>query len=416
MRNYRKDGTLFWNQVELNPVREPLTGEVTHFIALQTDVSLKHQAEEANALRAIELERLFRASPQGMVTLDAEGHVRLLTPAFLRMMALKPQELIGLDATGLREVLGQALGQSPEALAWPAPQARVRWTIGSGEARREIEVSCFPIGQISPEQVLYFRDISAEMGEVETRAQFLATAAHELRTPMGSICGFAELLLLREYSREQSKPLLETILRQSMRLSALINDLLDLSQMDVMGREAFPVTSVDLAEAMQRAMQVAVVPGAPRAISLQLPPAGTRVMAHPTKLEQVLINLLSNALKYSPGGGEGHLAALPVEGRNPMAPGWTIEVRDQGLGLSEEHQRRLFTRFFRADPTGPIPGTGLGLVIVKELVQRMGGDISVRSQLGVGTTFAVRLNAMPAASLSDHSNSKTPEGARSLTS
>ena len=171
----------------------------------------------------------------------------------------------------------------------------------------------------------------------------------------------------------------------AVRLPALLNDLLDLSQMDTVGAHAFPLGPVDLGEVMQRAVQVVLVPGGGREIRVTAPPAATWVRGHGAKLEQVLINLLSNALKYSPDGGPVTLAAAST------AQGIAVAVTDQGLGLTEDQQAKLFTRFFRADPSGPIPGTGLGLVIVKELVERMGGRVEVRSRPGEGSTFTVHL-------------------------
>ena len=390
VRNFRKDGTPFWNQVELSPVQEPLTGLVTHFIGLQTDVTLKRQAEDANVLRALELERVFRGSPFGMVTFDATGRVRLLSPAFLKLLALPGTRLMGATQAELVAALSQALGVADTPLAWPEADAHVRWEL-PGEPVRILDVSLFHLGKVTGEQIAFFRDVTAEQTESATKSQFLAMAAHELRTPMGSICGFTELLLMRNYSREEARPMLETVLRQAMRLSTLLNDLLDLSQMDAMGAHAFPVGPVGLEGVMQRAVQVAVMPGSGRSIEVQLPPGSPRVQGNATKLEQVLINLLSNAIKYSPGGGVVRLRAEA----DAASGACRIAVSDTGLGLSEAHRARLFTRFFRADPSGPIPGTGLGLVIVKELVERMGGHIDVESELGVGTTFILTLRLSP---------------------
>jgi len=142
---------------------------------------------------------------------------------------------------------------------------------------------------------------------------------------------------------------------------------------------------------MHKALQVVHSPTSDRSFDVQWPPAGTLVWGHAQKLEQVLINLLSNAVKYSPGGGAVHVRARP----DALPGSWRIEVEDHGIGLSPEHLDKLFTRFFRANPSGPIPGTGLGLVIVKELVERMGGQITVRSALGQGTTFSVHLSPQP---------------------
>lgn len=387
IKNFRKDGTPFWNQVELSPVRDQATGRITHFFALQTDVTLKRESERTNVLRAIEIERLFRGGPLGMVMLDEEGRVSLVTPALWRLLEMEPVPVQGLSLEALSERLAPVLGQSADTLTWPQGTLHQRWDLTLRGQLRSLDLSSFELGSLTRERILLVRDVTQEEADQTTRSQFLATAAHELRTPMGSICGFTELLLMRDYPPAQARPMLETILRQALRLSALLNDLLDLSQVDAMGAQAFRSGAVDLIEVMRAAVQIARPPGEGREITLSLPQAGVRVEGHPRKLEQVLINLLSNAIKYSPDGGDIGLQAEIDE-----AGGWAhVSVSDQGLGLSPEHQARLFTRFFRADPNGPIPGTGLGLVIVKELVERMGGRLSVRSRLGVGSTFTVSL-------------------------
>jgi signal transduction histidine kinase len=283
--------------------------------------------------------------------------------------------------------VARAQGMAEVPLPWPQGLQSVRWEVMRAGRSRALDVSSFELGSLTRERVIVVRDVTQEEVEQAARSQFLATAAHELRTPMGSICGFTELLLMRNYSPEQARPLLETILRQSMRLSAMLNDLLDLSQMDVMGGHAFSVSPVRLNDAVHKAVGVAVPPGSGRSIEVVSGTDEAAVMAHPQKLEQVLINLISNAVKYSPQGGNVTISTC-VHGAPARAH---IAVSDQGIGLSPEHQARLFTRFFRADPSGPIPGTGLGLVIVKELIERMGGTIAVQSTLGHGSTFTVSL-------------------------
>lgn len=394
IKNYRKDGAPFWNQVELSPVRDDHTGEVTHFFALQTDVTLKRQAERANVLRALELERMFRGGPLGMIMLSDDGCVSLVTPATWRLLGVQALPIQGLAVAQLLERLASALGRPGDALPWPQGHQHVRWDVQRGGAQEAVDLSIFELGSLTRERIVVLRDVTQEEADQTTRSQFLATAAHELRTPMGSICGFAELLLMRAYPPEQARPLVETILRNAMRLSALINDLLDLSQMDALGGQAFANDAVDLAEVMQKSVQIAQPGSGERSIVVTPPPHGVRVLGQAQKLEQVFINLLSNAIKYSPEGGDVQFRAEIDTAAQEMH----VHVSDQGIGLSPEHQARLFTRFFRAHPTGPIPGTGLGLTIVKELVQRMGGRIAVSSRLGHGSTFTISLQLSGASS------------------
>ncbi len=394
LRNFRKDGTPFWNQVEMHPVRDEATGLVTHFFALQTDVTLRKQAEEAALMRHIELERVFAGSPMALLTLDAQQCVQMVSPAFERLFDTRLDDLKGCARDELPRRLPLLAAQS--SWAWPEAGHSVCWHVGEAQHSRALEVSVHPMGGPSPEQLYLFRDVTQAEEQQQAHSEFLAKAAHELRTPLGSICGFTELLLSRAYTREQQRPLLETVLSQAMRLTSLINDLLDLSRMDHLGEQAFALRAVDLRGVMQKALQVVQTPVGGRSFDVQWPPTGPLVWGHAQKLEQVLINLLSNAVKYSPDGGAVHVRALP-----DATPGsWRVEVEDHGIGLAPEHLDKLFTRFFRANPSGPIPGTGLGLVIVKELVERMGGQVTVSSTLGQGTTFAVHLSPLPDPALS----------------
>jgi signal transduction histidine kinase len=174
-----------------------------------------------------------------------------------------------------------------------------------------------------------------------------------------------------------------------MRLSAMLNDLLDLSRVDALGAQAFTVKPMAMMPAIQRAVQLVSTPGSRRTIRLHAPSSVPRVHGNAGKLEQVVINLLSNAIKYSPIDSPVSLTvAADADGKR-----WHIHVADGGIGLSDADQAKLFTRFFRANPNGPVQGTGLGLVIAKELIERMGGEITVRSAPGNGSTFTVTLLA-----------------------
>ncbi len=386
VRNYRRDGSHFWNRVELSPVRDTATGAVTHFFALQTDVTLEREAEEAAQVRAVGLERAIGSHPLGLVALDEQGSVQLFSPACTGLLGLAPDEAMGLSTPALTERIARRGDTHADRLHWPTPHQATLWELQAPQ-HRVIEVSASPMGALTGQRLVLLRDVTQQRVQQATRDHFLATAAHELRTPLGSIRGFTELLLMRRYSAEESRPLLETVLKQSLRLSSMLDDLLDLAQMDERGGEAFALTAVNLLPVVRQAAEVIELPGQKHRLELELPAEPVHVRGHGARLEQVLINLLSNAVKYSPDGGTITCRLLP-----PDADGvCCLSVSDQGLGLSEPDQARLFTRFFRANPGGPIPGTGLGLAIVKEMVDRMGGRIAVASRLGEGTTFTLFL-------------------------
>jgi len=387
VRNYRRDGRPFWNRVELSPVRDEASGRLTHFFALQTDVTLEREAEESAQLRAVAMERAISAHPLGLLSLDNEDHVALFSPACAALLGVTADAVLQRPASELIERIALQAGVPTDTLAWPAPPAPTLWELQQPH-HRVLEVSASPMGTLTGQRLVLLRDVTQQRVQQTTRDHFLSTAAHELRTPLGSIRGFTELMLMRPYSAEQARPLLETVLRQALRLGSMLDDLLDLAHLDERGREAFSLTPVDLVPVVRRAADVIELPGQRHRLVLALPPGPCQVLGHAARLEQVLINLLSNAVKYSPEGGDVSCRLAP----EPDG-GWCLSVSDQGLGMTEQDLGRLFTRFFRANPEGPIPGTGLGLAIVKEMVERMGGRITVRSRPGEGSTFSVHLRA-----------------------
>lgn len=389
VRNYRRDGTPFWNRVEMSPVRDESTGHITHFFAVQTDVTLEREKEEATLVRSLELERTLFSHPLGLITVDREARVQLLSPACVDLLGLNEQEVKGLSLQAFIQLLASRSGVMPTSLAWPAPQSSVMWTLEK-PIPRQLEVSVSPSGGLTGEQLAIVRDVTSQQ-QPSSRDQFLSMAAHELRTPLGSIRGYAELVLMRGYGAEQARPLLETVVKQAVRLGELLDDLLDLAQLDERGQEAFELQPVDLAATLASAREVIDLPDSRHTLTLDLPAQTIRVMGHAGRLEQVFINLLSNAVKYSPEGGQiSCRVTLQAE------PGLcSVSVSDQGIGMSAQALSKLFTRFFRADPGGSIPGTGLGLAIVKESVERMGGRIEVASEPGQGSTFTVHLRLAP---------------------
>ncbi|NDY90502.1 ATP-binding protein [Ideonella livida] len=391
MANYRKDGSRFWNQVELSPICDPVSGLVTHFFGLQTDVSEQVQSQEAAARRVAELEGLFRHSPLGIVAADGAGRLLLQTPAVARLTGLDGEALAGQSLAQFEQALRERVGPG-QAVSWPEPGQCQVWPLGGGPGRgsaRMVQLAAADRPDDEGLRLIFLSDVTAETDLRRMKTQFLATAAHELRAPMGSIRGFTELLLMRQHGPEDTREMLETVRRQALRLNALLTDLLDLSKLEAQGPTAFELGPVALHEVVRRALRVVVLPTEPRPVDWQLGEAPVMVCGHAAKLEQVLINLLSNACKYSPARAplQLRLKRCQRQGRD----WWALSVTDQGVGLSSEHLGQLFTRFFRAQPDGPVPGTGLGLVIVKELVERMGGQVEVQSALGQGSTFTLLL-------------------------
>ncbi|HIP87230.1 MAG TPA: GAF domain-containing protein [Anaerolineales bacterium] len=218
------------------------------------------------------------------------------------------------------------------------------------------------------------------------KSEFVSLVAHELRTPMTSIRGYADMLLKEMVGplNDQQKQFLQTIRSNVERMRILVSDLQDISRIET-GRLRLEIQPTSLADALREALRTVQgqIEAKGQHLSIQVPGDLPTVQADPSRLAQVMTNLLSNAHKYTPEGGQIEVRAW-TDGRFVRCA-----VSDTGIGISPEDQERLFTKFFRAD--NPIvrdqPGTGLGLCIVKNLVELQGGEIEVESAVGEGTTF-----------------------------
>jgi CheY-like chemotaxis protein/two-component sensor histidine kinase len=208
--------------------------------------------------------------------------------------------------------------------------------------------------------------------------------SHELRTPLNAVLGFTQLLLLDD-SPDQRHPRLNHIQAAGRHLLSLIDDVLDLASLDT-GEMRIDLESVDLAALLQETLPLVESLSTGRGITVSAAMGGLRARADRVRLRQVLLNLLSNACKYNREGGK-----VLVSARGDGAE-VVIAVQDTGRGMSELQLRQLYEPFNRLGiQREGIEGTGIGLAIVKALVERMGGSIAVRSEPAVGTLFEVRL-------------------------
>src|SRR6185503_5315181 len=221
----------------------------------------------------------------------------------------------------------------------------------------------------------------------QAKSEFLSRMSHELRTPLNGILGFAQLLEL-EGGPPTQQDSVEHILRAGRHLLSLIDEVLDISRIEA-GRLRLSVEPVVLAETVLGAVELVRPLGDARRIAVRLEPvpASWHVQADRQRLHQVLLNLLSNGVKYTGAGGAVTVSCVAVAGDRVE-----IRVGDTGAGIPAEKLSRLFTPFDRlgAEATG-IPGTGLGLTLSRHLVEVMGGALRVESAVGVGSTFTVTL-------------------------
>ncbi len=228
----------------------------------------------------------------------------------------------------------------------------------------------------------------------QIRRDFVANVSHELRTPVAAMQGAAETLGARTLAPAEQREFLAVIERHAHRLTHLVAELLSLAELEARRPGATPAEPVALAELCAEVARTVEPRAASRGSQVRIEiAAGTQVLAHPAGLEQVLENLLDNALKYGRAGG-----TVTVSARAEASAGRVVlTVADDGPGIAAEHLPRLFERFYRVDPgrSRELGGTGLGLAIVKHLCEAMGATVSVDSTVGQGTRFSVSLPAAP---------------------
>jgi signal transduction histidine kinase len=211
---------------------------------------------------------------------------------------------------------------------------------------------------------------------------FVATVSHELRTPLSSLRGFIELMLKRDYPPEKRRQFLEVIHRESQRLTDLVNDVLDLQRIES-GQQVFRFEPVSIAEVVHGTADVFAGSGEAHPIMIDIPPEIPLVFADPELVRQVISNLVSNALKYSSEGAAVRIGARADPGQV------LVWVSDEGIGIPPELLSKIFSRFYRVDNTATrkIGGTGLGLALVKDIVEAHGGRVWAESALRKGSTF-----------------------------
>ncbi|MDB4943541.1 MAG: hypothetical protein JWP97_3075 [Labilithrix sp.] len=343
--------------------------------------------------------RILDGMQEGVLLLDGEGKVALMNPA-LREMLLLRADLLGQP---LLEVVRHA--ELKELL----DRARTSRTPASGEVElgglkpRRLLVRATAFTQVGPARpsgrssdpksglLAVFFDVTDIRRLESLRRDFVANVSHELRTPVTAVLSAAETLdMVLGKDPEQAKRFLAIIERNAARLQRLIEDLLDLSRIESRElklrpeRFAFEPFAVHLLGMFKERADK-------RRITLR-PETAKNLDAEVDRraLEQVLTNLVDNAVKYCPEGSSVVLHAEPLEG---AVRGVRLRVVDDGGGIEEKHLPRLFERFYRVDAgrSREMGGTGLGLSIVKHLVEAMGGSIDVVSKVGTGTTFDVTI-------------------------
>jgi PAS domain S-box-containing protein len=353
---------------------------------LQRERRRLEAAEAAARATAAEREQaanVLEAVGDGIFLVDADGVVRLWNRA--------AEIATGLGAEGARGRRISEVFPRWQALARRIPVAENGAIARSATVPVEVEDRelwlSFTAVRIADGVVYAFRDITSERQLEQEKSDFVATISHELRTPMAAVHGAAETLLRQDItlSPEKERQLLEMIARQAARLGQITEQVLLATQLD---HRAVSVERqrVDVA-ALARAVVEALRPRFPEAavVDMEVAPDVGLAVGAPDRIQQVLVNLLDNALKY----GGSHIT-VRIEATSGSV---RVSVADSGPGLAPAEQERIFDKFYRGGPelTRASGGTGLGLYISKELVEQMGGRLFVRADPGAGATFTLEL-------------------------
>jgi PAS domain S-box-containing protein len=356
-------------------------GALAGMAALSIDTARLHDEVEARA----EAARVLSYVGDGVFLVDRAGIVRLWNPMAEAITGLAAEAVIGRSAVDAIPGWKQIDERVPIAPAH-APAAAEALPLETDRGERWISISGV---EFFGGTVYAFRDITDEHRLEELQAEFVATASHELRTPLAAVYGAAQTLRRHDFALDEAgrERFISMIVDESERLGRIVNQILLANQLDV-GRLDLLTEAFDAPDLLERVAEAARTHIPPHiTIDVLVGEHVSPVAADKDRVRQILVNLVDNAIKYSPDGGRIELGVEAIDG---LA---LFRVVDEGIGIPSEERPRIFEKFYRLDPdmTRGIGGTGLGLYICSELVERMGGRIWVEAGEENGSAFYFEL-------------------------
>jgi PAS domain S-box-containing protein len=407
LRLYHKDLSPYWGEITARPIKDE-HGVVTHLVTIERDVSdaigreqkLEHDNRVLAALMDVS-RRLFGA-------LTADALREQLLEGVERLTGVKPVEHAGVLAAA--DPFLQRAGQSrvpivdrthdraafaiPSSDNAPAVIVEVDAAAAGVRLERSVILALQLLAQnyrTAQQNAALYEELGEQRAAVvelnQTKSDLIAMLAHDFRGPLTSIMGFADLLRNEEIERDEQLEMLDLILEASRSLTRLATDTLAMARMEE-NELTLDLAPIDLTELTE---SVAATFRDKREVRVIAPAQPLVVAADADRMRQTLENLIGNALKYSPRGGSVTVEILSVD------ESAEIRVMDTGIGIPPEDIDRIFTRFARAGNalSSGIGGTGFGLYISRAIVERHGGRLSVKSELGQGSTFVARLPLAP---------------------
>ncbi len=420
----RADGSTMWVRWEIHPWRD-IDGEVGGIIMFTEVITARKQAEDEMRRLTTELQAIVDSADNAIIVTDPSGVIRAFNRGAERMLGYRATDLIGRETPELfhdRTEMEQAvvkltasLGQAPanpfEAFVHRARQGKPdqrEWTYIARDGRRVpvlLSITAIRDGADAIQGFLGVANDISHLKEMDRlKSEFISTVSHELRTPLTAIrasLGMVNSDLFGALPAE-ARQLTDIAQESTERLIRLINDLLDIEKI-ASGKMRFDLVPRSLASLLSDAMRDNAVLAERSGIRLVAGPGlaapgwlEATVLVDPDRLAQAFDNLISNAVKFSPGGSTVTISA------EPLPDGWIrATVADQGIGIDEAFRPNVFQRFAQADSSDSRAkgGTGLGLAITREIVERQGGRIGFDSTPGAGTRFHIDLPVQPSAPL-----------------
>jgi two-component system, OmpR family, phosphate regulon sensor histidine kinase PhoR len=364
-------------------------------LVLETISAHQQELERQIAGRESGTQTILGAMQDGLLVVDARRRITLMNSTFQKLFDLRDPAIdVPLVETVRHATLDQLIAETLET--GEATRSELSVTDSRTHSERNIEVSAVPIKRADDEMpgaVVLFHDITGLKRVDQIRREFVANVSHELRTPLSILRGYIEVLLDEpETPREELARILSIMERHSKRLQRLVHDLLSLAQLES-SQATLELSAVRVDELFNNLIRDWKEKLAAKNLKVivDLTPEALTLHADGTRLEEVLYNLLDNAVKFSRNNGRIHLRATR------RGSDMVLSVADEGLGIGKEHLPRIFERFYRADKarSRELGGTGLGLAIVKHIAQLHGGWVEADSEQGRGTTIRVVLPEKP---------------------
>lgn len=328
---------------------------------------------------------IIDACPYGIVTVNANSQVNYANSAFTKVTGISIDSIINIPNHAMWQTLLKHYSVDGNMKTYIGGVLTLR----ARSTNKVVRLSCQLPKQSNTKQILYFQDITAESEVDNMKSEFLYSATHELRNPIAIIFGFSELLLNTEFNRDASIDILQTIHEQAKELNHLTNELLDIARIESRKGKDFSLSEEAIENILQTVRKEWCGRVGENRIRLIMPKNVPSVHIDRDKIKQAITNIMSNACKYSPEDSVVSIEVILDKVTSDSMVG--IAIRDKGFGMSKEDLTHSFERFWRSDRFRNIPGTGLGMSIVKEIIDYHQGLIEIDSALNQGTTVTIWL-------------------------